>query len=104
TEQPTTTESSTEDVLSQQAENVEAPPKKENLEKLEEPQQGQFYVVLPQGQNVIYTVPRSAALVAVPKGELLTATPTRLQAVPFSSAVASAMYTPFSASYIQIYQ
>jgi hypothetical protein len=32
------------------------------------------------------------------------ATPARFLAVPLSSAVASSMYSPFSASYIQIYQ
>mgnify|MGYP005984741969 CR=1 FL=1 len=103
TEQPTTTDATTESYLSQQAENLEAAPEKEK-EKLEQPQGGQFYVVLPQNQNIVYTVPRSAALLAVPKSNLMAVTPARLQAIPFSSTVSSSIYSPFSASYIQIYQ
>ncbi|CAH1371221.1 unnamed protein product, partial [Tenebrio molitor] len=102
TEQPTTTEETTAETLAQQVEEVEA--EKEKPEKLQEqPQGGQYYLVLPQEQSVVYTIPRSAALLAVPKGNLM-ATPARFQAVPLSSAVASSMYSPFSASYIQIYQ
>ncbi|KYB27996.1 uncharacterized protein LOC103312694 [Tribolium castaneum] len=102
TEEPTTTEANTERLLSQKAEKVQAEPVKEKSEKVEENQGGQYYVVLPQGQSVVYTVPQSAALLAVPKGNVMATA--RIQAVPLSSVVASSVYTPFSASYIQVFQ
>lgn len=101
TEEPTTTETNTERLLSQKAEKIQAEPEKEKSEKVEEPQGGQYYVVLPQGQNVVYTVPQTAALLAVPKGNLMAA---RIQTLPVTSVVASSVYTPFSASYIQVFQ
>ncbi|CAH0560264.1 unnamed protein product [Brassicogethes aeneus] len=127
TQEPQATET---EVTTEQTTTVE--PEAENIDDAEQepaqaPQPGPYYVVVPQREKLILA-PQGQRLVALANSRLaaeprklpIQAIPTfaniqevpevyealpLVQAVPIaSSAYSSAVYTPFSQSYVQVYQ
>lgn len=101
-ETPTSTERLAENLENLDDTVEEKPQKPEKVEQIEPNNGQQFYLILPQQQQqqqqqeFVYTVPKSAALVRV--GGLVAT------AVPLQATVQSGVYTPWSSSYIEIYQ
>ncbi|KRT79398.1 hypothetical protein AMK59_8206, partial [Oryctes borbonicus] len=98
TEIPTTTENNAEDFTEVPLENIRSADNKKS-DKLEEPRNPAFFII-PQPERLVYAV-QSAPLVALPQAKYVAAA--NLQAIPLT-AVQSALVSPYSSQYVQLYQ